>query len=133
MDFKILFCWPITNDICFLVKMKKCWRNNIYLSFCWIFPAVLENGFSSALPALEYVFPLAVSFFKGWTEVSLSLCSAANSVLIILIFENRKEMKEKYWKLLAVLEYALPFYRILSEEWWEQNWQRFEMLWQFFK
>jgi hypothetical protein len=50
--------------------------------------------------------------------VAFSLCSAANSVLIIppiefckmqSIFENHKEMKEKYKTVLAVFEYALPF------------------------
>ncbi len=113
--------WAIfvfANPILFAVKVKKYRRNNLYSSFLWNFFAVLEYGFSSAVPALKYVFPLTVRFFKGWTEVFLYLCSAANSVLIIppiefckrqSIFENRKEMKEKYRTFLTVFEFALPF------------------------
>jgi hypothetical protein len=98
--------------------VKKYWRNKIFYSFLWNFFAVLKYGFSSAVQALEYAFSLAVGFFKGSIEVPLYLCSAANSVLIIpliefckrqSIFNNRKEIKEKYRTFLAALQYALPF------------------------
>ncbi len=77
---------------------------------------VLEYGFSSAVPALKYVFHWLSSFSKA--ELMFSLCSVANFVLIIppiefckrqSIFNNRKEIKEKYRTFLAALQYALPF------------------------
>ncbi len=46
------------------VKVKTYWKNNIYLSFFNFF-TVLEYGFNSAVTALEYLFSLAVGFFKG--------------------------------------------------------------------
>jgi hypothetical protein len=62
---------------------------------------------------------LAVGFFKGWTRFPFlfemppilfssflrKFCERQN----IFIFENRKEIKERYRKFLVVLEYALPF------------------------
>jgi hypothetical protein len=46
-------------------KDEKYWRNNIqYIQvFCIIF-GVLEYDFISSVPDLEYLFPLAVGFFK---------------------------------------------------------------------
>ncbi len=117
MDWTI---FVIANPILFAVKVKTCRRNNIFSSFLCNYFAVLKYGFSSAVQALsiKYVFPLAVRFFKDWSEVFLYLCSVANSVLIIpsiefckrqSIIENPKEINEKYRTFLTVLEFAVPF------------------------
>ncbi len=123
--------------------------------------AYIQFDFSSAVPALKYLFPLSFSFFKGWTEVPHSFgrcchcfflqlqykclpCGKAIQGLPLLlsiilwyinrigykIFKEGKEIKEKLRKFSSK---CFAFYISLSKEWWEQKWQPFKKLKQFFK
>ncbi len=85
----------------------------MYSSFLHNFLGVLEYGFSSSVPALEYLFPLAVGIFKGRTEVSYSLCSAAtsarnfshiyNSKQVVTYLMTAKESTENFWRFTNML------------------------------
>jgi hypothetical protein len=74
------------------VVQVKCIMEIKYIYvFAEFFFAVLEYGFCSAVPALKYVFSLAVGVFK------LTLCCAANRKFLMVI-KYVLPITEFYWR-----------------------------------